>query len=309
VILDAPDPWGPFSFVARQPYFGPSNGYDPAFPIKWISRTDLTYGSSMRRTATAADPGCAVPPAAALTTGASSSRSPHGAWPRQEPAARTRGWALRSRRNHRCGGADSRQRHQPTNSPADTSRSHTTHQPDSVDVTPECCHPRFWPCAGTTRAMSLTRCAACDQITTARFVTSMAPDRSSDMHCASARRSRSHSRCGRAGELSEVSGELLLVTFAEVAPDNAALRRHHRLGVCNLNIRLAPETRGRASSPKDDKRACSLATSDANARQLVPDQTGTVPGRRFASGLAAMRPRRLPYFDSKRQVGESVHGP
>ena len=38
VILDAPDAWGPFTFVARQPYFGPSNGYDPEFPVKWISR-------------------------------------------------------------------------------------------------------------------------------------------------------------------------------------------------------------------------------------------------------------------------------
>jgi hypothetical protein len=37
VIMDAPHPWGPFSFVARQPYFGPSNGYDPAIPAKWIS--------------------------------------------------------------------------------------------------------------------------------------------------------------------------------------------------------------------------------------------------------------------------------
>ncbi len=37
VILEAPHPWGPFSFVARQPYFGPSNGYDPAIPVKWFS--------------------------------------------------------------------------------------------------------------------------------------------------------------------------------------------------------------------------------------------------------------------------------
>jgi hypothetical protein len=36
-ILDAPHPWGPFSFVSRGPYFGPSNGYDPAIPVKWIS--------------------------------------------------------------------------------------------------------------------------------------------------------------------------------------------------------------------------------------------------------------------------------
>lgn len=37
VILEATHPWGPFSFVARQPYFGPSNGYDPELPVKWIS--------------------------------------------------------------------------------------------------------------------------------------------------------------------------------------------------------------------------------------------------------------------------------
>jgi hypothetical protein len=37
-ILEAPHPWGPFSFVARNPYFGPANAYDPAFPVKWISR-------------------------------------------------------------------------------------------------------------------------------------------------------------------------------------------------------------------------------------------------------------------------------
>jgi len=38
VILVAPHPWGPFSFVAREPYFGPSNGYGAGFPISWISR-------------------------------------------------------------------------------------------------------------------------------------------------------------------------------------------------------------------------------------------------------------------------------
>ncbi len=37
VILDSPYPWGPFTFVARGNYFGPSNGYDPAIPTKWIS--------------------------------------------------------------------------------------------------------------------------------------------------------------------------------------------------------------------------------------------------------------------------------
>ncbi|MGZ4259047.1 MAG: hypothetical protein ACXVR0_01835 [Solirubrobacteraceae bacterium] len=38
VILEAPHPWGPFRFVAHESNFGPSNGYDPGFPIKWISR-------------------------------------------------------------------------------------------------------------------------------------------------------------------------------------------------------------------------------------------------------------------------------
>lgn len=41
VVLDSPHPWGPFSFVARGDYFGPSNGYDPAFPEKWISANGL----------------------------------------------------------------------------------------------------------------------------------------------------------------------------------------------------------------------------------------------------------------------------
>jgi hypothetical protein len=37
VILEAAHPWGPFSFVAGEAEFGPSNGYDPGFPVKWIS--------------------------------------------------------------------------------------------------------------------------------------------------------------------------------------------------------------------------------------------------------------------------------
>jgi hypothetical protein len=37
VMLEASHPWGPFSFVARERWFGPSNGYDPGFPIRWIS--------------------------------------------------------------------------------------------------------------------------------------------------------------------------------------------------------------------------------------------------------------------------------
>jgi hypothetical protein len=37
VILEAPTPWGPFSFVAQSSEFGPSNGYDAGFPSQWIS--------------------------------------------------------------------------------------------------------------------------------------------------------------------------------------------------------------------------------------------------------------------------------
>lgn len=37
VMLESPTPWGPFAFVARDPDFGPSNGYGASFPIKWIS--------------------------------------------------------------------------------------------------------------------------------------------------------------------------------------------------------------------------------------------------------------------------------
>ncbi len=37
VILEGPHPWGPFDFVAHEPNFGPSNGYAPGIPVKWIS--------------------------------------------------------------------------------------------------------------------------------------------------------------------------------------------------------------------------------------------------------------------------------
>ncbi len=42
VILEAPHPWGPFSFVADEPDFGPSNGYAPGIPVSWISRNGQT---------------------------------------------------------------------------------------------------------------------------------------------------------------------------------------------------------------------------------------------------------------------------
>jgi hypothetical protein len=37
VIAEAPEPWGPFSFVAASRDFGPSNGYGAGFPSQWIS--------------------------------------------------------------------------------------------------------------------------------------------------------------------------------------------------------------------------------------------------------------------------------
>lgn len=42
VILDAPHPWGPFTFVAGEPNFGASNGYAAGFPVSWISRDGRT---------------------------------------------------------------------------------------------------------------------------------------------------------------------------------------------------------------------------------------------------------------------------
>lgn len=39
VLLEAQHPWGPFSFVARESEFGPSNGYAAGFPVGWISRS------------------------------------------------------------------------------------------------------------------------------------------------------------------------------------------------------------------------------------------------------------------------------
>ena len=34
-VLEAPHPWGPWSFVARNPYFGSGNAYGPSFPVQW----------------------------------------------------------------------------------------------------------------------------------------------------------------------------------------------------------------------------------------------------------------------------------
>jgi len=35
IVLEAPHPWGPWSFVLRSPYLGSGNGYGPSFPVQW----------------------------------------------------------------------------------------------------------------------------------------------------------------------------------------------------------------------------------------------------------------------------------
>ena len=42
VMAEAPEPWGPFSFVGTSREFGPSNGYGAGFPSQWISRDGRT---------------------------------------------------------------------------------------------------------------------------------------------------------------------------------------------------------------------------------------------------------------------------
>lgn len=41
IVLEAPDPWGPWSFVMRSPYFGSDNGYGPSFPVQWEGQSTL----------------------------------------------------------------------------------------------------------------------------------------------------------------------------------------------------------------------------------------------------------------------------
>lgn len=38
IVLEAPHPWGPWSFVMRSPYLGSGNGYSPSFPAQWMGR-------------------------------------------------------------------------------------------------------------------------------------------------------------------------------------------------------------------------------------------------------------------------------
>lgn len=35
IVLEAPHPWGPWSFVMRSPYLGSGNAYGPSFPVQW----------------------------------------------------------------------------------------------------------------------------------------------------------------------------------------------------------------------------------------------------------------------------------
>jgi len=56
-LLEAPNPWGPFSFVAREIDFGPSNGYAAGFPEKWISRNGRTLWMKWAANFDGCDPG------------------------------------------------------------------------------------------------------------------------------------------------------------------------------------------------------------------------------------------------------------
>jgi hypothetical protein len=56
-LLEAPHPWGPFSFVAREIDFGPSNGYAAGFPVKWISRNGHTLWMKWAANFDGCDPG------------------------------------------------------------------------------------------------------------------------------------------------------------------------------------------------------------------------------------------------------------
>jgi hypothetical protein len=38
IVLEAPHPWGPWSFVMRSPYLGSGNGYSPSFPVQWMDQ-------------------------------------------------------------------------------------------------------------------------------------------------------------------------------------------------------------------------------------------------------------------------------
>jgi len=93
VILEGPHPWGPFSFVARGSYFGPSNGYDPAFPSKWISRS----GQDLWMIYAANFDGCARGLSCAVGYGLTSAPPPHTRTPWRAPSDRRPPRALRAR--------------------------------------------------------------------------------------------------------------------------------------------------------------------------------------------------------------------
>ncbi len=56
-MLEAPEPWGPFSFVAREINFGPSNGYAAGIPEKWISANGRTLWLKWAANFDGCDPG------------------------------------------------------------------------------------------------------------------------------------------------------------------------------------------------------------------------------------------------------------
>ena len=80
---------------------------------------------------------------------------------------------------------------------------------------------------------------------------------------------------GRAGELRPGTGELLLVTFAEVRPDETALRQHRPPDVCNPYTTMAPERAGRPL-PLRTIWGSAAAVSAAPADQFCNSSKGAV---------------------------------
>ena len=124
-----------------------------------------------------------------------------------------------------------------------------------------------------------------------------------------------HSALAELGNYPRCRANLLLVTFAEVAPRNAAIRRHHRPGVCNPYSDWLPKREGellplrttfdtlRRTPTKTPRDACSSSIStlsggtigalafvaEAAAREFAGDQRGA--GRASRSSWSTPWPR------------------
>ena len=106
-------------------------------------------------------------------------------------------------------------------------------------------------------------------------------------------RSASRSRCGRAGELRHRVRELLLLTFAEVRLELAALDQHRVPGCVRSGHLAAAETTRPFSSPTDDDRLPRRHRPDCRLRPWIResslarrDLAGQGPGRRGGAGVS-----------------------